>query len=237
MAWFLLYPREITKGVTVKQAFILILAGATLAGCVNVTIIDSQSISQTRSLPAFDKVQASRGIDVVLRCGPTPSAILRGEENDIANTELSVENGMLTARRASMIGGYHRTVHAEVTTPGPIVKLSASSGAALDAPSCLVTRDRLEVDSSSGASIHLAGEVRRFVADAGSGSAIRPLKGERIDATEAEVDAGSGSVVRVCKVGRIKASASSGAVISAESVEAGDTHGQFGGGFSLEKCE
>jgi hypothetical protein len=225
------------RGVTVRQAYILILASATLAGCVNVTVIDSRDTSRTRSLPAFDKVQASRGIDVTLRCGSTPSAVLHGDDDDIADTELSVEDGVLTARRSTMIGGYHRTVHAEVTTPGPIVKLSAASGATLDAPSCLITHDRLEVDASSGASIHLAGEVRRLVADAGSGSAIRPLKGDRIDAGEADVDAGSGSVVRLCAVGTMRASASTGADITTESVGAGDRSSSFGGGYSLKKCE
>jgi len=230
-------PRHITKGVTVRQAYILILACATLAGCVNVTVIDSRATSRTRSLPAFDKVQASRGIDVTLRCGATPSAVLQGDDDDIADTELSVEDGVLTARRSSMVGGYHRTVHAEVTTPGPIVKLSAAGGATLDAPACLITHDRLELDASSGASIHLAGEVRRLVADAGSGSSIRPLTGERIDAGEADVDAGSGSSVRLCTVGKMQASASSGADITTESVGAGDRNSSFGGGYSQKKCE
>jgi hypothetical protein len=222
----------------VKQVFSLVLAGAALAGCVNVTIVDSgRETSQTRSLAAFDKVHASRGIDVVLKCGPVPSAVLRGEEQDVADTELSVENGLLTARRASMIGGYHRTVHAEVTVPGPIVKVSAGSGATLDAPSCLITHDQLDVEASSGASIHLAGQMRRFVAESDSGSAIRPLKGERIDAEEAQIESGSGSVVRICKVGRMKSSASSGASITAESVVSGDTHSGSGGVFSLSPCE
>jgi len=220
----------------VKQISILVLAGA-LAGCVNVTVIDSNKISESRSLPAFDKVQASRGIDVVLQCGPVPSAILRGEETDIANTELSVENGVLTARRASMMGGYHRTVHAEVTAPGPIVKLSAASGASLDAPSCLTSRDRLEVEASSGASIQLAGDARRLIADSESGATIRPLKGERIDAADAEVEASSGSVVRLCKVGALKGSSSSGASIVAESIGSADSHTGSGGGISLKNCE
>ena len=219
-----------------KQIFILVLAGAALAGCVNVTIVDGHEITQTRALAAFDKVHASRGIDVTLRCGPAPSAVLRGQEQDIADTELSVEGGQLTARRVSMIGGYHRTVHAEVTVPGPIVKLSAGSGATLDAPSCLVTRDQLDVEASSGASIHLAGQMRRFVAESDSGSAIRPLKGERIDAEEAQIESGSGSVVRLCKVGRMKSSASSGASITAESVGSGDTRSGSGGVFSLSSC-
>lgn len=219
-----------------KQLFILVLAGATLAGCVHVTVIDSSMTSQTRSLPVFDKVQASRGIDVTLQCGPTPSAVLRGEEGDVGDTELSVEDGVLTARRSSMIGGYHRTVHAEITAPGPIVKLVAGSGATLEAPSCLITHDRLDVEASSGASIHLAGDVHHLVVDAGSGSAIRPLKGERLDAAEADIDAGSGSVVRVCTVGKIRGSASSGAEVITESIAAGDSHSSFGGGFSMKTC-
>lgn len=219
-----------------KQALLPVLAAAALAGCVTVTVIDSRTAGATRSLAAFDKVQASRGIEVALTCGPVPSAVLSGDSDDIANTELSVEDGVLTARRASMVGGYHRTLHVEVTAPGPIVTVSASSGATLDAPACLLTHERLELNASSGAAIHLAGDVRRLLADTGSGATIRPLKGERIDAAEAEIDAGSGSTVRVCTVGKMRASASSGAEIIAESVGSGDSRTNFGGGFSLKKC-
>ena len=220
-----------------KTSNLIVLAGLALAGCVSVTVIGGHDTSATRTLSAFDKVQTSRGIEVSMRCGPSPSALLRGEEDDLANTEVSVEDGVLTVRRSSMIGGYRGNVHVEVTAPGPLVRLSASSGSSLEAPACLISHDKLELAAASGATIHLAADVRRLVADTGSGSTIRPLDGTRIDVADAEVDSGSGSTVRLCRVGKMKASASSGASITAESVGSGDTSTSFGGGFSLRKCE
>lgn len=219
-----------------KKSAFLILAGLTLAGCVSITVAGGRDTGQNRTLAAFDKVQASRGIEVSLRCGPAPAAYLEGDEDDIANTELSVEDGVLTARRASMIGGYHRAVHVEVTAPGPLVRLSASSGSSIEAPACLISHDKLDLAASSGASIDLAADVRRLTADAGSGATIRPLRGTRIDAADAEIDVGSGATVRVCRVGKLQASASSGATVTAESIAGGDSHTSFGGGVSLRTC-
>lgn len=220
-----------------NRTALFVLTGLALAGCVNVVVVGGHDTSQERTLAAFDKVQASRGIDVSLRCGPSPSAFLIGAEDDVANTELAVEDGVLTVRRSSMIGGYHSNVHVDVTTPGPLVKLSAGSGSTLEAPACAITHDKLELAASSGATIHLAATVRRLLADTGSGATIRPIKGTRIDAADAEIDAGSGSTVRLCTVGKMEASASSGATITVESTSAGDSHTSFGGGFSLRKCE
>jgi len=219
----------------VQKSSLIILTSLTLAGCV--TIVDARDIDQNRTLPTFDKVQASRGIEVSLRCGPAPAARLEGDEHDLANTELSVESGVLTVRRASMIGSYHRTVHVEVTAPGPLVRLSAGSGANIDAPACVTSHEHLDLAASSGATIHLAADVRRLSVDTGSGASIRPLKGGRIDAADAEIDASSGSSVRLCKVGRMQADASSGADIMAESIGSGDSHSSFGGGVSLRQCE
>ncbi len=126
-----------------NKSSLFILAGLALAGCVQVAVIGGHDTSRNRTLSAFDQVQASRGIEVSLRCGPTQAATLQGEEEDLADTELSVEDGVLTARRSSMIGGYHRTVHVEVTAPGPLVRLSAASGASLEAPACLISPERL----------------------------------------------------------------------------------------------
>lgn len=220
-----------------RKSRLSILAALPLAGCISVTVVGTHDTSQNRTLPAFDKVQTSRGIEVSLRCGPSPSAHLEGSADDLANTELSVEDGMLTARRSSAIGGYRGTVRVEVTAPGPLVRLAASSGSSLDAPACLTSHERLEVDASSGAAIHLAADVRRLVAEAGSGATIRPLRGTRIDAADAEIDAGSGATVRLCKVGAMRASASSGASVTAESTGSGDSRTSFGGDFSLRTCE
>ena len=236
LARFLLIKRKPQRGIIVTKTCLLILAGLALAGCIQINVADRRDSRENRPLTAFDKLQASRGVEVSLRCGPVPSAHLTGDEEDLANTEISVEDGVLTVRRASMMGGYAHTVHVEVTAPGPLVRLAAGSGAGIEAPACVISSDRLDLDASSGATIHLAAEVRRLTAETGSGATIRPLKGTRIDVSDAEIDAGSGSTVRLCRVGKLQASASSGATISAESIGAGDSHSRFGGSISLETC-
>lgn len=213
-----------------------ILAALSLAGCGHGSG-DAPITSQTRRLAAFDQLQVSRGIEVSVHCGGMPSAMLRGEADDLADTEISVEGGILTARRDSPTGRYHRGVHVDVTAANPLVRLVASSGATLEAPACAVATDQLELDSSSGAAIRLAGDVRRLVVAAGSGSTIHPLREARLDAREAKIEAAGGASVHVCSVGELEAGASSGGSISAESIGAGENPTSFGSGVSIGKCE
>jgi hypothetical protein len=217
--------------VLVRRSCLLsILAGTALAGC-SFGSGDSPITSPTRPLAAFDQLQVARGVEVSLHCGGLPSAILHGEADDLADTELSVEGGILTVRRNSLDGGYHGGVHVDVTVANPLIRVVASSGATLEAPACAVSRDRLELDSSSGAAIRLAADARRLTVAAGSGSTIHPLRDARLDAREARIEAAGGASVRVCAVGDLDASASSGGSITAESISSG------GGGVSLGKCE
>ncbi len=236
LARFLLYRQESQRGYTVIRSIPLVFIGLTLAGCIEVTVVDAKTSSEPRLLPPFEKVEASRGVAVTLRCGASASATLRGDLDDIANTELSVDKGVLTVRRASIFGDYHRTLHVEVTAPGPIVGIATHNGASLDAPACVLSGDRLTLDASSGSTIHLAADVRHLVADTDSGAAIRPLEGVRIDAAEAEITAASGSTMRLCKVDHLTASASSGATLTTESIGSGDSRASSGGSLSMKKC-
>lgn len=213
-----------------------ILAILALPGCSHRSG-DSPIITRTRALAAFDQLQVSRGIEVSLHCGGMPGAVLRGEAEDLEDTELAVEGGILTARRDSLIGGYHRGVHVDLTVATPLIRLVASSGATLEAPACALAADRLELDSSSGGAIRLAGDVRILVIAAGSGSTIRPMRDARLDARAAKIEAASGASVQVCAVGEMDAGASSGGSIAAESISSGESRASFGGDVSMEKCQ
>ena len=212
-----------------------ILAILPLAGCGHGG--DAPIASQTRKLAAFDQIQVARGIEVSLHCGGMPAAMLRGEADDLADTEISVEGGILTARRNSREGKYHRAVHVDVTAANPLFRLVASSGATLEAPACAVTTDQLELDSSSGGAIRLAGDIRRLVVAAGSFSTIHPMRDARLDAREARIEAAGGASVQVCAIGELDASASSGGTITAESFSAGESRASSGGGVSIGRCE
>ena len=64
---------------------LLITTAATLllSGCITVYAGSGETINQNRDLPAFDQVEASRGVTVTLACGPVSKAVLHGEADPL----------------------------------------------------------------------------------------------------------------------------------------------------------
>src|SRR5579859_3049470 len=217
---------------------ILITATFLLSGCVTVYASGGETITQNRDLPAFDKLEASRGVTVTLSCGPASKAVLQGEAEEVANIDLHVEGRTLIARRnSSWHGGYHQQVHIDVTTVQPLDRLQTSSGSTVEAQSCAISPQRLDLEASSGGELKLAGRTERLTAEASSGGTINRLNGGRIDAGDAEIHASSGGSVRVCSVGHLNGHASSGGSISTEQSGAGERNASSGGDFSTRRCD
>src|SRR5579859_5173181 len=144
---------------------ILITATFLLSGCVTVYASGGETITQNRDLPAFDKLEASRGVTVTLSCGPAAKAVLRGEAEEVANIDLHVEGHTLIARRNSSWGGYHSPVHIDVTAAQMLDRLDASSGATVEAPACAASDERLDLAASSGGELKVAGKTGRLNAE------------------------------------------------------------------------
>jgi hypothetical protein len=198
---------------------------------------DLRETSETRPVGAFDQVKAARGLEVTIICGGTPQAKIEGAAVDVADVELRLQGHTLTIGRASTFGGHSRPIHIELTAPKPLDRLEASSGATLKVPACAVSTERLDVESSSGGTLRLAGTTGRLVAEASSGGDIEPLPGEHFDAGSADLNASSGGSIKVCKVSNMSGHASSGGDITTEpGGVANEIHSSSGGSIGTRRC-
>ena len=220
-----------------RQSLSVIAATILLSGCITVYASGGETVTQNRDLPAFDKVEASRGVSVTLSCGPVAKAVLRGEAEEVANIDLHVEGRTLIARRNSSWGGHHAPVHIEVTAAEPLDRLDASSGATVEAPACTASGERLDLGASSGGELKVAGRTGRLSAEASSGGTITRLGDGRLDARDAEIRASSGGTVRVCSVSHLSGHASSGGSVTSEEAGPGDRSASSGGDFSTRRCD
>jgi hypothetical protein len=219
-----------------RHSLFVTTAALLLAGCSISVVASGEPITHNSDLPSFDRLEASRGVLVTLSCGPASKAVIRGDLKEVMDTDVHVEGRVLTVRRARMIGDDRPRVHVEVTTSQPLDHIEASSGSSVDAPSCALSPERLDLEASSGATLDLAVNTHHLTAEASSGGTISRLEGARIDATEADLHASSGGTVRVCSVGRPSGRASSGGAITSESSESGDRSSSSGGDFSTRRC-
>jgi len=218
-----------------RSSVLLSATALLLAGCSGSYAVGRDNISATRDLPSFDAIEASRGVEVAVACGAAPSAVLKGDSNEVADIELRVEGHTLIVTRKSMFGD-HWPVHIDLIASHPLDKLAASSGSTIEAPVCALSADRLGLHASSGGTLHLAARTASLSAEASSGGTIGLLKDGRIDVQEADIRASSGGSVRVCKAERLSGHASSGGSITSESAGAGDRSSSSGGDFSTRSC-
>jgi hypothetical protein len=218
-----------------RIAINFLLAGVLLAGFAPVAV-SAGEINETRALAAFDQVAAASGIEVTLSCGAAPNAVLHGEAEDVADTEVRVESHVLHVERKAPFGNHRLPVKVAVTVSQPLDMLSVKSGASLDAPACAISTDHLDLSGSSGGTMQLAANTDRLVIEANSGATIAPLRGTRIDARKVTVSAKSGADIRVCSVRHLDGQASSGGSVVGDIGEMGDVSTSSGGSISSERC-
>ena len=219
-----------------RHAISVTAAALLLAGCSFTFVIAGESITQNRDLPSFDQLETSRGVSVSLSCGPAARAVLHGDSNAVADIDMHVEGHVLIVRRGSLFDHNRAPVHIDLTTAQALDRVQSSSGSSVDAPTCALSPERLDLDASSGATLQLAANTRRLTAEASSGGTISQLEGARIDAGDADVRASSGGTIRVCSVGRLNGRASSGGSITSENSAAGERSSSSGGDFSTRRC-
>ena len=183
-------------------------------------------IRETRTATEdFTVISAAEGMDVFVTQGNDPEIIVEADENiqELIGTE--IRDGELKIHAIENIGRATRKIY--VTVP-EITGLHASSGADLESRGVLDV-NRIRIDASSGADIHvelsadevnascssgadiqLGGTTNRFNATASSGSDI---KARNLKAAICEANASSGSDIEVSVSEALNADASSGADI------------------------
>jgi len=189
-----------------------------------------------RKLAPFDRIEISKGVAAKLTCGEDYKATVTGTADDRADTRVAVEGHTLVVTRNANFQNSHSTVQVQLATGKPIEKISVSTGVTLQAESCALSSDKLEIDASTGATVKMAAAVNHLTVDAGLGAEIKPISGQRIDAKLASIHATTGVDIRLCSIEVLEGNASLGADISAESIRTNSVHTGLGADVSTRSC-
>lgn len=183
-------------------------------------------VEETRSVSEdFTSITASEGLDVYVTQGDDFSIRVEADENVIELIGTDIRDGRLRVHAIENIGRATKNVY--VSLP-EVTELSASSGSdlmgqgaisadkiRLDASSGAdlhveVDADEVEADCSSGADLRITGRANLLYADASSGSDI---KAQGLETKVCHANASSGADIRVSVSESLTADASSGADI------------------------
>lgn len=187
----------------------------------------------TFDLSGFDGISVSEGIHVVVDVGGDFSVVAASDDpRQLRRLDLNVRRGTLHARMDNKPFSFTRTkgwkVTVRVSMP-ELVQTDVSSGAEMKAD--LMTGGRLDLEASSGSSLHVAtitgdevsanatsgaeiavsgGTCKTLDADVSSGSSLDLA---RVECSDVRVSASSGSSAAVYADNLIDANASSGASV------------------------
>lgn len=205
-----------------RQTTLIALAGAGLLA--SATAFSAFADEQTYSFSDFDSIEASAGVDVVLRQG---GFAVHAEGSDEALERLKIEkrgDSLHITRRTNR--GWGRSGRVTVTVSAPNYRsLSASSGSDIDGEN-LDLAD-LAVSVSSGADIELAGSCASLTVSVSSGS---DFEGEGLRCQTVTASASSGADANVWATGSVVGTASSGGDIDVFGDPASITRNTSSGG-------
>ncbi len=183
--------------------------------------------NETRSITEeFTEVSASEGLDVYVTQAAEFSIEVEADENIIDLIGTDIKNGRLHIHAIENIGRATKKIY--VSLP-EITALKSSSGADLIVKN-LIEGDKLDLDASSGADLHIEVNAEEISADASSGADIKiagetnilhadassgaDIKARELVAKTCYAGASSGSDISVNVSESLVADASSGADIS-----------------------
>jgi Putative auto-transporter adhesin, head GIN domain len=164
------------------------LVAVALAGCGA-----GPTVTQRRELPRFERLVIDDNMDVTVRSGARPAAVVRAGEKALDDVHTDVEDGALkvSGRGTAVVIGSDPVDDARITLTVPdldVIKISGDSDADLRD----LRGDVFEVDISGDGAVRASGDVRRLTVEiSGSGSVEMP----GLNAREARVEvSGSGDV-------------------------------------------
>lgn len=182
----------------------------------------------------FNAIEASAGVDVILRQGSSEKIKVQGSEKEIEGLVVETRGTVLhiyydkkSDAWSLLSSGSHRSAKVYVQAV-ELNSIKASSGSDIRGESVVrsgdfeihassgsdvtmeISADRLSLSASSGSDIRLSGEVREVFATSSSGSDINA---EGLTARTAILKASSGSDIEMTVSDEVDAGASSGADI------------------------
>ncbi|MFT6748379.1 MAG: hypothetical protein ACJAQ1_000290 [Flavobacterium sp.] len=185
-----------------------------------------EKTEQRKIAENFDKLEVSRGLEVIVTQGKTTKVEVTSDENLLEYIKTSVSNGTLKITTTESIRSQNDIV-IHVTLPN-LQEVSSSSGSTITTQNIL-TGTNLIAKATSGSELDLDLEIENIQAQTSSGSSIK-LKGKALNvnhkassgseingfqlvANEATVQASSGSSIEVYASQMLDAKVSSGASV------------------------
>jgi hypothetical protein len=157
--------------------------------------------SETRTTPAFSKVEVSNGIRLAVQIGPTQSVEVRAQENILPVIATEVQGDTL---RVHSTQGFTTSEGVTVTVVNPTLSGIAMSGGSQGTATGLAS-ESLGIELSGGSALTATGSATKLALDISGGS--RAILNELIAATVV-LDASGGSNVQVHASGDVTGSAS-----------------------------
>lgn len=172
----------------IARGLLLVLPILVLAGCGG-----GATVEQRRELPTFNRVSVTNEMDVTIRRGSRPSALVRAGENvlDDVHTDVHDRTLRVKGRGDAIVIGTDPVDDAHVTLTVPRLRSITVNGSA-DLDLGDVSGETFTVRMLGSGEVKATGRVRRLHVNI-SGSAAASLK--ELDADRIEVDvSGSGDV-------------------------------------------
>jgi hypothetical protein len=189
-----------------KLFWIAALALLVAGGCTRTVHGSGTSKDETRSVPAFDRVDMGGTGRLELTVGPAPSLSLHGDDNLLPLVKTTVKDGTLVIEDEKNLAP---KVDLVLRATAPSLRgVEASGGVVVNVEGA--SGPELRLDASGGSTIDVDGRADRLVAKASGGAtlALRDLATK-----EADVDASGGASIDLAVESRLGAEASGGAKV------------------------
>src|SRR5689334_18757535 len=183
------------------------------------------SASETRTFSDFDSIDASAGVNVVLKQGGYNVSV-SGPEGKLSGIRIVQDGKKLKVFREGFNSWFSMGGHYKATITAPtFVEISASSGADVDGDG--LTLDKVRLDAGSGGDIELSGTCKSV---SGQASAGGDVDGEALKCEDAEAQASSGGDIDLFATASADGQASSGGDITFHGKPAKFTKQESSGG-------
>jgi hypothetical protein len=186
-------------------ALVVAISSLLLSACtVAVTTGSGSMVSESRSVEAFDRIEADHGIDVAVSIGVAADLRVQAHENLMQSISTTVEGNTLKVTATRDL----------VATPRPLVTIVAPLLTTVAANSgSQITVDELDSDSfgveiSGGAVVTATGSANLVALDASGGGQAQL---QELQAGTMVVDVSGGATARITATDEITGSVSGGA--------------------------
>jgi Putative auto-transporter adhesin, head GIN domain len=199
-------PTERSAIRSLLAATALLAVAAVATGCTGAKG-EGGNVAETRNLAAFERIETTFGIDVIVHIGPSQPIEVRAQSNILPLVTTAVEGGTLHITASQELNAL---VAVTVVISTPHIDGIALSGGA-DGTVTGFAGDRLEVTMSGGGDLTVDGTAEQVSIDASGGSEAH-LSKLAIGTLDVELSGGSGVEARVSN--EVRGSASGGAHVT-----------------------